>query len=227
MKLSRFDYKKVLLLILTIAAVCVLKLHYINSLPYDSFADLVCNSLVFWGDNQFVNLIWCLPILINLLYISKKYYEQLVVFNMRYKNRNFFILHTIKNCFVYSVFCNLIIVLVHIVFILYTTQNNILFSLDLVKFIVTYVLMNSFLSYILIYFALISRHYIYSLLTTIIVCIFSFILFYNNEYLLFPRLFYSNEIILALIILLFGIVCLIRKKYLKLDIGGLENDFRN
>lgn len=227
MKLSRFDYKKVLLLILTIAAVCVLKLNYINSLPYDSFADLVCASLVFWGNNQFVNLIWCLPILINLLYISKKYYEQLVVFNMRYKNRNFFILHTIKNCFVYSVFCNLIIVLVHIVFILYTTQNNILFSLDLFKFIVTYALMNSFLNYIVIYFALISRRYIYSLLITIIVCIFFLSFFYNTENTLAVLFQFSSEIMISLIGLLFGITYLIRKKYLKLDIGGLENDFRN
>ena len=227
MKLNRFDYRKVLLLILTIATVCVLKLNYINSLPYDSFADLVCNSLVFWGDNQFVNLIWCLPLLTNLLYVSKKYYDRLVVFNMRYKNRKFFILHAIKNCLTYSVFYNLIIVFVHISFILYAIQSNMLFSVELIQFIIIYVLINSFLNYIVIFFALISRLYIYSLLTTIIICIFSLILFYNNEYLLFPRLFYSNETILALIILLFGIVCLIKQKYLKLDIGGLENDFRN
>ena len=146
---------------------------------------------------------------------------------MRYKNRKYFVQKNIKNCFLYSIFYNFTIPIIQIVFILILTKNKINFSFDLIKIVIMYILENTLLNFVILYFAIITNYYVYTLLIVIISYIVSLYIFTNINSVSFVQIFCSKEIFCIIIIMFFMIFYLIRRKYLKLDIGGVKNDFRN
>ena len=227
MILNRINYKKIILTFVMIIIICLLKYNYINDTSYQDSAELMRNFLIFWGNNYLINLIWILPILMNLVFVSKKYYFKLINFDTRYKNRNKYILNFIKNCLIYSFFYNLVLILIQIFIIGFLSNSDISFSIETIKLIISYILENTFLNFLLIFLALNIRNYMYSLLLIIILCVILLTTFSNNIYIPFVSLYWTNNINFITIALLILVLFFIRKKYLKFDIGGYENDFRN
>ena len=207
MKLCKINLKEIISFAFMIGIICFFKTIYINSITYTSYSDLVSNILIFWNKNQFVNLIWFLPVLINLFFVSKKYYEKLVVFNPRYGNRYNYVSYVIRDCFIYSFAYNLIVALSEIIFITLFIKASYYFSFELIKNVLLYVLINK---------------YMYSFLIVISICI-MFLVVSNN----FTLSFLKTYFIIYVLVIIILVIYLIKGKYQKIDIGGLERDIRN
>ena len=206
MILNKINYKKAIMLFLIIIIICFFKIIYIKDLANINFTKLVHYFLVFWGNNNFVNLIWLLPILMNLLFVSKKFYLKLMKFDTRYKNRNKFVLNTIKDCLLYSGAFNFFLIITQVAIITFLIKSNISFSIELIKFIFSYILENTFLNFLIIFLALIIRNYIYSLLMVIILCIIMLTIIPNNIYMPFVSLYCTSDINYMTILLLIGLI---------------------
>ena len=88
--------KDFLIYLLILLAVTYLKSIYLSEVYTDNWW---YQALIFFGSDQFVNILWLIPILIQVFFISKKIYVELNYFDLRYKNRNNF-LKNIFLCFI-------------------------------------------------------------------------------------------------------------------------------
>ena len=222
MKLCKINLKEIISFAFMMGIICFFKTIYINSITYTSYSDLVSNILIFWNKNQFVNLIWFLPVLMNLFFVSKKYYEKLVVFNPRYGNRYNYVSYVIRDCFIYSFAYNLIVALSEIIFITLFIKASYYFSFELIKNVLLYVLINIFLDFVTLYLCLLINKYMYSFLIVISICI-MFLVVSNN----FTLSFLKTYFIIYVLVIIILVIYLIKGKYQKIDIGGLERDIRN
>ena len=80
--------KDFLIYLLILLAVTYLKSIYLSEVYIDNWW---YQALIFFGSDQFVNILWLIPILIQVFFISKKIYVELNYFDLRYKNRNNFL----------------------------------------------------------------------------------------------------------------------------------------
>ena len=89
--------KDFLIYLLILLAVTYLKSIYLSEVYIDNWW---YQALIFFGSDQFVNILWLIPILIQVFFISKKIYVELNYFDLRYKNRNNFLKILIFSCFI-------------------------------------------------------------------------------------------------------------------------------
>lgn len=228
MKIHKVNYKNCFLFAVMVIFVCLLKMIYISNSMYETSIEFVHDIVVYWGNNQLVNFIWFIPIITNLFFVSKTYYSKAINFSTRYKNRCNFISYTIKESLLYSFVYNFLSVLMQTFVLTVLLKANIHFSFAMLELFISYSIECTFLNFVVLFFAIYSKHYMYSFLAVIILCIMVLTVLGNNMYIPFVCLYSSYKINYITVVSLLGLIILIQKKYLTEDlIGGYENDFRN
>ncbi len=227
MKIKKINFSNILIITLFIIIICLLKLTYIASLPSDLYCVFFKSLVIFWGSSQFVNLIWILPILISLFIVSYKYYIKFINFDTRFKNRRKFFNKTIFNLLVYSIICNLFILFSQFFIIGLFQKVEFEYSNVLVIFILKYILENIFIILLTILLSIIVNNYIYSYIIVIIIIISSLIIIEKNNFIPYISLYTNNDINYITVILIIFMIFILKKIYLKLDLGGVKNDFRD
>ncbi len=219
--MKKINWKEILVVFLSVLIICILKNPYIqleedNTLP---LSQLWMN----WTDNQYVNLIWLLPLLLSFYYSSKTICMQLEQFEMRFKNRKNYILYLIKKGLIYIIIINIIILFLQALIIL-LMQGAIIEKIPWL-FIIHYLIKMLLFATLIVILYFFVKNYIYSYLIFVIFLILLFMLGFNNYFIL------ENNYILIKIIL--SIICvtinifLIYKIYIRYNIGGAKYEVRN
>ena len=228
MKINKVDHTNYFLLTVMVICTCLLKAIYIDSSMGKTSIEFVHDIVVHWGDDQLVNIIWLIPIIMNLIFVSKTYYAKAINFSTRYKNRCNFIFSVIKENLLYSFVFNFSVALLQTCILTVLTKANIHFSFAVLELFISYSVECTFLNFVVLLFAIYSKHYMHSFLAVMIICIMLLMVLGNNIYIPFVCLYSSYKINCFTVVVLVGLIFLIRKKYLIEDlIGGYENDFRN
>ncbi len=201
-----------------IGCICYLKsLDLTREIFHESFT--FYNLFVFWSDNEMDNLIWLLPILLNLYIIGKFYYENMSTFEMRFKNRKCYIYHQLRCCIVDSILLNLVILFVQ--YIVLGLHLNIFVSSDfiLLEIIAKYVIELTALNMVLILLAMILNDFTYSFIILTIFQILALKLVGVSKDIPFLSLYKGSEMNYFTILLLFftmiGVIFIYKRMELK------------
>lgn len=81
---KKIDIRKLCIYILILFLFIYLKNGIIS---FEEYNQGIYNVIIFWGEDIFNNIIWLLPIIFTFYVLSKKYFYNLLEFNMRYQNR--------------------------------------------------------------------------------------------------------------------------------------------
>ena len=225
--MKKIDIKKIIIYILVIIIICFLKKNYIYSIG-NGEESFIKDILVYWKDNQVVNIIWFLPIIYEIFVISKKYFYKLIYFDVRSKNRKKYIKKVLISFMIES-FCFIFLLeLSQLVIINFLIPNTIRINIDGLVFILKYVIENIFLIVEIIFVALLIKKLMYSI---ILILILNFLILISSMnlslistqiYIPFVNIYFeSGSSLITMLIILIGII-MIKKIYLKYDIGGME-----
>lgn len=228
MRSFKKNYKMFLYVLFITLVIFIFKYIYLKNIFYNSLDNLVFDVIEVVGDNQFANLVWYLPFITNIFFVTNKYCEQISLFNPRYKNRYHFALQNIKNCMLYALILNIFILAIQIVLMLIFGKINYTISFAFVKCIIIYVLHNVLLDFIVILLTLLIRKYMYALLTIIVInyiFISVFKIYLKINLMKIVSAFYIIPILFAIIII--SLIIIIKYLIMRIDLGGLEDDFRN
>ena len=195
--MKKVSIKDIFIFLLFMLGICYLKKNYINE--FDTSLSIY-ETFVFWGDNQIVNLIWYLPILLNLYIIGKKYFYQILRFDMRFKNRSDYIRYQLKQCIVFSLIFNFLILFFQFIILIGKLGTiNITFLLFCMKYIIEMIFMN-------VVFILISmnlNNFTYTFILVVFLQIFSLTMIDVNDKYPFLNLYGGYKINFLTLILLF------------------------
>ena len=122
------------------------------------------NTSVSYTHLQFVNILWLIPILIQVFFISKKIYVELNYFDLRYKNRNNF-LKNIFLCFIkeHAIYTTSFIV-VQIIGLMILTGIPFKFDVGILELFCKYYIEIMFYIWLLILVSLVIQKYTISFL---------------------------------------------------------------
>ena len=226
--MKKINYKRTIIYILIVTCIFFLKKSYFDSMSSSLSSIDIRSMLVLWGDNQFINLVWFVPILLEIYIIANCYFDKITSFNTRLKNRRRYINRTIINFLIYSIVIIIAIVLLQMIEIYIFTDYNFIIKFNDISFIIQYIIENILLIVSILLIALLIKNLMFSLIMIIIIIfltltsIISLTLISSELYYPFINLYLSNNyaIISALIIIIQLIA--IKRIYLKRDIGGIE-----
>ena len=153
--------KDFLIYLLILLAVTYLKSIYLSEVYTDN---RWYQALIFFGSDQFVNILWLIPILIQVFFISKKIYVELNYFDLRYKNRNNF-LKNIFLCFIkeHTIYTTSFIV-VQIIGLMILTGIPFKFDVGILELFCKYYIEIMFYIWLLILVSLVIQKYTISFL---------------------------------------------------------------
>ena len=216
--MKKINYKRTIIYILIVSCIFFLKKGYFDSMSSSLNSIDIRSMLVLWGDNQFINLVWFVPILLEIYIITNCYFDKITSFNTRLKNRRRYINRTIINFLIYSVVIIIAIVLLQMIEIYIFTDYNFIIKLSDISFIIQYIIENILLIVFILLIALLIKNLMFSLIMIIIIiflaltAIISLTLISSELYYPFINLYLSNNyaIISALII---GPIVKILKKH--------------
>ncbi len=228
MYMKKIDLKKIIIYILVIVIICFLKKNYIYAISTGEASTLVKDILIYWGDNQVVNIIWFLPIIFEIFVISKKYFYKLNSFDLRSKNRKKYIKKVLIS-FIVESFCFILALELSQLFIInFFIPNSLNINIDDLIFILKYVIENIFLIFEIMLVALLFKKLMYSIIFFLIL---NFIILISSMnlslistqiYIPFVNIYFgSGNFLVTILIILIGIL-IIKKIYLNYDIGGME-----
>ncbi len=214
-------------LIVNILIVCVsfLKLTYVDVLQYNSSFELIKNFIIFWGENNTVNLIWFLPIIFSTFYISLYCSRKMISFCPRYKNRKRFYKKEITECFIYSIINNLYILIEHIIFCELFLNNNFILTNEFFLFCSEYILEMTFLEFFVVIVSIIIKNYTLSYIVVISLCLILLNIVKNKNIIPFICLFFSNKFNFLTFFSFLFIEYIIKKMLISMDFGGETYDF--
>ena len=226
--MKKIDIKKIVIYVLVIICICFLKKNYIYSICNSDGTSLIKILLVYWSDNQLVNIIWFLPLLFGIFIILKKYFYKLNYFDLRFRNRKKYINNVLISLGIESFLIVLLTALCQLVIIFFLIPNifNINFSDFL--FLLNYTTENVFLIIEIMLIALITKKLMYSLIFVIIVNFITLVLTINLSllssqiYLPFINVYLGNNNSVVTILIILIELMIIKKIYLHYDIGGME-----
>ncbi|MEG2251309.1 MAG: hypothetical protein RSD09_07065, partial [Bacilli bacterium] len=136
--MKKVNIRNFLLFLVVILIISTMKIFFINSFDYNSYFSFINYILIYWSDAYILNIIWLLPIILNIVIVSKKYFFEIQHFDTRYINRKRFInLLLIKIC-LSSFFTNITIILLQIIIISFFSNISIKISIDVVLLVLCY-----------------------------------------------------------------------------------------
>lgn len=220
--MRKINLRKVLLLTLTIMCICLLKKNYIHSFDLENYNTLAYEWIIFWGSNPIVNLIWILPILLNLYIVAKHFYFKTLFFDMRYKNRKKYIVHILKSCYLYSLLFNFFVTFLQIAILNIFIGKIESINLSIILFFIRYALCNCLFNLMVIYISLHIKSFVYAFIIFVTVIIVGLHVLEINTHFSLRNLFFNNEIQAFEILIMIIVTFLIKKFYLFYDIGGID-----
>ncbi|MDD2644231.1 MAG: hypothetical protein PHC65_06075 [Methanobacteriaceae archaeon] len=218
--MKKINPMKLLYCVLIIISICILKNGFI--IDAESNAEFIRKVLIFWGPNQLVNLIWFLPVLLNLYIIAKVYFYHLQQFEMRFRHRKRFVNNMLLSCCLTSLMFNLIVAIVQVIILFSINKTSIILNLPIISILIHYTIENTFLNLIIILFAMFLKNFMYAYIVTLISIIITLSITTNNIYLPFINMYFSSEISVITILSIIITIILTKKLYIHQDIGGVE-----
>lgn len=184
------------------------------------------NLFIFYCNNTYINIVWFIPILIQLLIITYEYYNKLIIFEVRYKNRKKYLNELFKESIIKHSTLSIITFLTQFLFY-YTIFNN--------KNPINMIIIYSFIKYtfelylfeiIIITISILTTNYIYSYIISIIASLL-IIISKKLTFLPFVTLFQSYTFNLINILVLIAFYIIIAKIYKNIDLGGVKHEINN
>lgn len=214
----------------SILFICILKNNFVYSLYAGNSLDYIYKILCASSDNVFLNIIWMLPIIANFYFVARKIYEDLLLFNVRYKNRRMYIKVCIFKLFLISFIINFFSSLIQI--IIFSQRFGIVIGVNCFEIIFHYIFDLTLFNFIVIFVALVFRNFIYIFIFVIIfINVLLLIMHLNIINLLavpFFNLYGSSGISIFSLILMILIIFFLYSFYLRFDIGGeLNHETKN
>ena len=227
--MKRIDWQKMLSFILIITVICILKNTCISLIDSENYASFVHKILVFWSESQFLNLVWLLPILFSIHIIARKYFFKIYQFDTRYNNRKHFINKLLVICYLSSILFNFLIAVLQVIILSLTTKTSIMINIDVITTFAQYIIECTFLNIVIILCAVYIKNFMYTYIIFLIFIIVSLTtiinlsLVWENPYLPFINIYYSDKINIITILLTITVLFFIKRLYIRYDIlGGID-----
>lgn len=223
--MKRTSRKDLLVFLIVILAVTYLKSIYF----YDIYEgkNWQYQLFIYFGNNQIVNIIWLIPIIVQVFFISKNIYVEMCHFDLRYRNRNRFlkqiIVYFIKEHIIYTI----ISIVVQMLGLMLIVKVPMYLESYMIEFIGQYFIEIIFYIALLIIVSLLTSHYVLSFVVELCILI-MMVMFFKNSYIPVVTLFsnyYFNYITVPCIFVIFYII---KKIYIAKDlIGGIRYDIKD
>lgn len=224
--MKKSNLKNILIYLIIIIFICLLKKDHILSITIDKVS--IRDILIYWSDNQIVNLIWFLPSLFGMCAIAKKSFDKIINFDMRYKNRSRYINKVLISHVIKSFIFYFLLAIIQIILIPIFIKQNIIINLDDLTIILRFVIENMFLTTFVILLTMVMKNIMYSLIITmtsvfiLLIAVVNLHLIPNNIYIPFINMYLNNNELLTPFIIIILLI-IIKKMYMHYDIGGIEN----
>ncbi len=216
--------KDFLIYLLILLAVTYLKSIYFSEVYTDNWW---YQALIFFCSDQFVNILWLIPILIQVFFISKKIYVELNYFDLRYKNRN----NLLKNIFLYFIKEHTIyttsFIVVQIIGLMILTGIPFKFDVGILELFCKYYIEIMFYIWLLILVSLVIQKYTISFLIELTLLL---VLLNILKSSLFPiiSLYYNYSFNFLTLPCICFVLHFIKKIYISRDLlGGIKYDIRD
>lgn len=205
-----------------IIAVTILKVPYVRSIINFMSNQYFCKLFVLNGNEQIANLIWLIPIVSTVFFISKQSYLCIMNFEVRYKNRKKYFYKLIKDHSIKIIFYNILAILIQYISICFMMNIPIAINGLSVQFIIKYFIELGVFSLTILLISILLKNFIYGFLINIsLLCL--AMLSLNNSFVPVVSLYMDSYINLYSIISIFILIFLIRKVYTRLDLIGGKN----
>lgn len=216
---KKIDIRKLCIYILILFLFIYLKNGIIS---FEEYNQGIYNVIIFWGEDIFNNIIWLLPIIFTFYVLSKKYFYNLLEFNMRYQNRRRYLKKIFLNFFTDSILFNSFIYIFQIIILLYINKQSFILNSFVLTFLFQYIIEMTLASLIIILVGLLFKTFIYAYIVYIASFLLGLMLLNPNQYLPFISLYSGVNInVISLIVIIISVV-IIKKMYKHYDIGGIE-----
>lgn len=210
--------KNIFICILMLFLTCMLKSLYASDIRQDLFFYKV---LIMFSNDIVVNIVWLIPIIYNIIIISKDMYYELINFNVRYKCRFYFSTCVIKKYMLRHFFlCSFIIIFQYIYFILILKYPILINDILFIVFI-KYLFEIYLIEIIIVIVSLKINNYIYSFISILFILL-VFINFFKVFYIPFVTLYVNYKINFFDFGLIFVLLSLIVIIYKNKDLGGVN-----
>lgn len=217
--MKKIDIRKLCIYILILFLFIYLKNGIIS---FEEYNQGIYNVIIFWGEDIFNNIIWLLPIIFTFYVLSKKYFYNLLEFNMRYQNRRRYLKKIFLNFFTDSILFNSFIYIFQIIILLYINKQSFILNSFVLTFLFQYIIEMTLASLIIILVGLLFKTFIYAYIVYIASFLLGLMLLNPNQYLPFISLYSGVNInVISLIVIIISVV-IIKKMYKHYDIGGIE-----
>lgn len=217
--------KDICIYIVIIVCITYLKSIYLRDIFQDENWEY--QYFIYFGNNQFVNIVWLLPILVQVFFISKNCYMKMCYFDLRYKSRknllNKIFIYVIENQLIYV--C--IAVFLQIIGLYIFTDIKLSLSSYILEFFCKYFIEVMLYTVVLIYFSLLISRFTISFIIELFVLIIALMLF-RISYVPIVTLFYDYHFNYITILCIVIMLCFIKKLYLSKDLlGGVKYDTKD
>lgn len=221
--MKKIDWRTIITFLLGMIVILALKRIYVLRFYEGDALQYVGRILGVTTDNSIVNIIWILPILLNIFLVGNHFYLKTLYFETRYQNRKKYIKKTIRDLLFISLSFNIIVAGIQILF--FTIPFHIPLKMEYFLSIIHYVIENTSINFFLILIAFLIKNY----MMIFIVLISGILILLRSSlpilsYLPFVNLFITNEIHINTIVLLIISIILLYHFYIKSDLKGGKYD---
>lgn len=215
--MKQVNKKDIIIFLLIIAAIGYLKSVYLASMDISN----ITVYFICYGDNQLINVIWLLPILIQIFFISKQAFLELCHFDFRYKNRKTMIYKCITRILFLQLFYTLLSFISQLIVISLFIPIKLDISVIIFYFIIKYYLEILWFILLLLLVSIFSNEYTITLTCMTVIHILG-ISSLSWDYLPFTSLYRDCLINPITIIMIPIIMIILRYYFLKKDLLGGE-----
>lgn len=223
--MKRTNRKELLIFLVVVFTITYLKSLYF----YDIYEEenWQYQLFIYFDRNQFVNIIWLIPIITHIFLISKNVYIELCHFDLRYRNRN----HLFKQVMIYFIkehtIYTIISIAVQIFALIVIMKIPMYLENYMIEFICQYFIELMFSIILLVGISLITSKYTLSFIMELSVFIVILMIFKNDcipFITLFSHYHFNYITVPCIIIVLF----MIKKIYMSKDLlGGIKYDTKD
>lgn len=217
--MKRFNLKRIFTIILVLCLFCYLKK---GNIPFDNSIPGIYNIIILWSDSVLINIVWLLPIMFTFYMIGKKFFFNLLSFDMRYKNRKKYFRKNVVYFITNSILFNSFVFFFQLIALLYINGYFICMNTSLLVFLLQYIVEMTFATLLIVLTGLLLKNFIYSYLIYITFFLLGIIILKPNQYIPFFSLYNSININFFSSFGIVILILIIKKMYKHYDIGGIE-----
>lgn len=218
--MKKYNKKQLLIYISILVLTCILKMPYIPEI-IDDYSLIPFNIVVYYSKNNYINLVWLIPIVASSFILASTLYYKLINFDTRFKSRYRYLLKLLKDSLCSSILFSIFTTITQWLIFMICFKFKIEMNEMLFVIIIKYALEIYLLSISILTISLLINNFIYSyviIISTIIILINSF----RVSFFPFVNLYCDYNINIIDIIMVFVLVLLIKFIYKKKNLGGVK-----